>query len=351
MILRISLLFMLALVAPATAGNVFAIDKIRVDVRADSATQARRLGITRAQKSALQQVLRRVTRATDWPKLDEIALPAAETLVKDFRVTQEKRSGTRYLATLSFTFKANQIRQILTEAELPIVTTQGEPVLVLPVLEGPDSLELWRTHWWRKAWDSQDLSNHTVPVFMPSNDLDDEQSATPEQVLLGNAAAIQALSQRYGTARVLVVHAIGDVANELSIRSILHGPDGMVEQIYKFDGEQAEIGPQAVVTILDALATPWKRQAAILATEQLGLLVKARYPNFAGWQDLLTRLEAADLVRRVELHEVSIRQSFFTLAHIGSLAQLQANLRRQNLALEDQGGYWELLQMAGSARR
>ena len=70
--IRLIFAFGLFLATPVAAGNVFQVDRIKVDVSATSTTLARSTALQQGQARALTTAMRRLDKQEEWEKLPDI---------------------------------------------------------------------------------------------------------------------------------------------------------------------------------------------------------------------------------------------------------------------------------------
>ncbi len=329
---------------PGYAGNVFTVDKIRVDARADSTTQARTKALRIGQHKAMAVMLRRLSRKQEWNLLPDVRTLDVDSLVEGFRVSGEKTSPGRYLATLSIQFKPNPLRRLLLEEGIAVSGTQNRSALLLPVLETPKGLQLWGKNWWRESWLSRDLNNNPAPLTLPLGDLDDRKIATAEDVLNGHSLKLRQLNRRYATDTAIVVHALADVNGQLGVTAYIFEPtkSDVIVKTYRSGESPQKISSLAIDDLMAILAERWKQVAAVIGDEVSRLQIRVDYKSLNGWRQVLTRFNEVDLVREVTIIELSAAHAYLDIAYIGSITQLTDGLRRRELALSEAETGWQV---------
>ena len=79
--IRLIFAFGLFLATPVAAGNVFQVDRIKVDVSATSTTLARSTALQQGQARALTTAMRRLAKQEEWEKLPDIRTLDIENMV------------------------------------------------------------------------------------------------------------------------------------------------------------------------------------------------------------------------------------------------------------------------------
>lgn len=340
---RIFFAFCLLFANPAWAGNVFQVDRIKVDVSAASTTLARATALQRGQAEALTKAMQRLVKQEEWERLPDIRTLDIENLVEVLRISDEKTGPTRYLASLSVEFKRGPLRDLLRSYGMAVTEVQNKPALLLPVLEDLQGLQAWGEHWWQQGWQNFDIDNNPAPLMLPMGDIEDSMIANAEDILIGDPIKLQTLNDRYGTQTVIVAHALADVEGQLGVTAYIFGAESsdVIVRTYRTGQPHEDMGRVAVDEISAALAERWKQVAAVASDERQMLRVRAAYPGLKDWTRLLSRLNEAKLVRDVTIVELAKNYAYVDIAYIGSVSQLGGNLGQRGLVLaEQETGGW-----------
>lgn len=332
--------------APAQAGSVFEVAKIKVDASAASTTLARNTALRNGQQKALAIAMRRLAKQEEWDLLPDITTLDIEDLVEGFRVSNEKTGPGRYLATLSVQFKPAPLRQLLRQYGVAVTEAQSSPALLLPVLEDLQGLQAWGEHWWQQGWIDHDIDNNPAPLLLPLGDLEDTVLANAEDILIGDPNKLQALNLRYGTDTVIVVHALADIDGQLGVTAYIFGDSesDVIVKTYRTGASHEEMGAIAIADITSILAERWKSVASVASDEMQALQVRASYADLAGWTAMLELMNEADFVRSVTIVELTRDYAYVDLAYIGSVDQLGGNLQQRGLILAgDEESGWQVV--------
>jgi hypothetical protein len=171
----------------AAQADVFVVRGIKVDVTAASTAVARDKALAMGERAAFRELLERLTLRVDHPRLPAFSANDIAAFVTDFEVAEEKASAVRYLATLNYNFKADDVRRLLIDRQIAFAETTSKPVLVLPVYQAAGFLLLWDDpNPWRKAWTERPEKFSLVPSILPKGDLPDIAMIGPEQAVAGD---------------------------------------------------------------------------------------------------------------------------------------------------------------------
>ena len=337
----------------AATEEVFAISDVAVDVTAETAAAASFQAIAAGQRRALDRLLRRITLSADYERHPDLTDDVIATLVQDLVIQEEKRSSTRYIATLTFRFKQGEVRRLLRRQGIPFTETRSKPVLVLPVYEAAGAQFLWdEPNPWRAAWNRHPGEpDSLLPLVLPDGDLVDVGAIGPAQALAGDTARLGEIGARYGVEDTLVAHAVlaVDFANDaprLDITLKRFGRSGERVIVDGLAGSQAQ-GTDAllaagVARVIERMRERWKRDTVLRFGDEARLSVSVPLRDLAEWLEIRERLRAVAVVSQVELGELSRRRAQIVLHFLGAPAQLTLSLAQSDLDLSQEDGFWTL---------
>ena len=318
-----------------SAGNIYAVNGVKVDASAANSADARELAMREGQGLAINTVFRRLTLSSYWdqlPSSDELNL---DSFVEGFRVADERTSPTRYIAKLSISFKPDAVREALLSRDIPIGEMRAAPALLLPIMEDREGLFLWGRNWWGDIWSKADLENSLSPLLLPLGDIADTSEASAIDVLSGNRLAIDQLKLRYNVDIVYVVHALADIEGQLGVTVYNYTPDAVDVDVLSYVGQDphAYYGEIAVNEIIDKVTESWKLKTVIGSDSRTQLVTQVAFSGFNEWKSITDRLSATSLIRDVKIKELSRSFAVVSFSFIGSVDQVRTNLLQSGLSL------------------
>src|SRR5215471_10612918 len=201
-------LLTLPALAQTRSSSVYTVTDVAVDATAQSAVQAREIARADGERRAFRTLMERLTPKQDWSRLPKVTDSDLFALVQDFEVTSERSSTVRYLATLTFRFRAEPVRRLLRDRGIAFAETPSKPLVVLPVFSAGNRAVLWEDpNPWRAAWGHQSAREGLVPVQVPAGDLAAVQAIDTQQALKRDKDALAAIGRRYENADVVVSQA------------------------------------------------------------------------------------------------------------------------------------------------
>jgi len=257
--------FMLIAISPVfssawASDDVFVVPRVSVAEQGKSAIEAKRMAEIKGRRVAMDTLLRRIVARDDWEFLPNLAQGVAlidstdrsadisatedvpgqgqdfdpynpnqqvsgrfeaagkqiislddrqlQSMEQSFEVNEEKSSPTTYRAFITYSFKPDEVRNLLINASIPYSETQTRSALVLPVLETTNGLYLWeRNNPWLRAWQNRILKHELTPISAPLGDLEDTGLISAKQAMRLDKQKLQAITERYGVAQVIIAHA------------------------------------------------------------------------------------------------------------------------------------------------
>ncbi|WP_135076794.1 DUF2066 domain-containing protein [Terasakiella sp. SH-1] len=345
--------------SPVYGADVFEVKGIYVDVTAKSVTEARKKAMREGEGRAFAILLKRLTMKDDRGLLPWIEPRHRAQYIRDFSVTGEKSSSVRYLATYSYHFKPDAIRNLLKARGIAFAETISKPVLVLPLFENGQQATLWNDpNPWREAWSGLGVQHGLVPIALPLGDLADISGVSIQQAAGADEAAMMDMANRYGVNSAVVAHMVvtgRDQAGQPNNVDLVINRVGS-----KYAGRMTLLGvaaqegetsqaflKRAAMEVADVIEESWKRDNLL----QFGMVdvlpVNLNIRNLKEWLSVQERLKKVPVVRRVELALLSRDAVQLNLHFIGKLDQLISSLRQVDLDLAVTGESWSLVNLSG----
>ncbi len=326
------------------SSDIYTVTGVSVDATGADAAQAREKALTQGRIKAADEVLRRFTLYSDWPRLPELTAADGELLVTGIGIANERASGTRYLGDVTARLNPQQVRRFLRQSGVRFTENQAAPSLLLPVLDTPGVRVLFdEPNPWRAAWESIGLSNSLVPIRLALGDLQDFSAIDAGGAIGADWAALEQIASRYGVEQVLVAHARGGDGNQLEVTLYRVTPRGVDETRRTFQGETIEAASLAGAQgIRNSLIASWKTQNAVAFGLEQTVAVSVEFASLAEWTAIRQRLNSASIVQSVDVVAVSPRGAQVNLRVSGPMPALRSNLAQRQLRLLDEGGVWTL---------
>lgn len=334
----------LALVAAAGAGaqadETFTVSAIRVDASGASAVEARNAAIAGGREQAWQTLYRRLTRQQDWarqPKLDPQQL---QRYITSYYPSAERRSTTRYVAEVTYTFNRDAVARLLQSAKIAYTVTQAKRVLLVPMAPG-----YGRWSGWTAALANPRLSGGLVPFVLPAGDAQD--MAVLGGLPFENAgwSDIAAVAARRGANEAVLVQAIpsGDKLI-LTLRRL--GPNQVPvkagAETALLQGGAASTYAAAADIAVRTMDDLWKTRTAVDFSRKASLTAEVRLTSLDRFALEQRQLNQTPNVAEVSVQALNTGMARLTIVYQGTLEQLQESLTQAGFVLARQGEGWQL---------
>lgn len=335
------LLFVALTLAAGTAAHAetYTVEDVPAQASAGSPLAARDAALTKAQRDALDILLKRLvtpgTEASLPPVTDDLVF---KTML-GFEVRQEKTSATTYTALISVEFRKDAVDELLAGAGVGFVEQAARPLAVVPLLVNTDgSLVLFDGDSpWRDAWGRRDGQTDPQRLVVPVGDLQDLQALTPQMAQAGDPGGLALIAQHYDAGGALLVTAMVTAAG-LSVSAADPG------QAPFYDGHFAPGAyDEAVAATAAAIQARFRSLNEVPAGPPATLDARAFFEGLRGWRDLKQTLEGVPGVRRVMVRRLIVGEAAITIDYQGDPSTLRAALAQRGVGLNlGPDGGWEV---------
>ena len=329
--------------------DVFEVNGVRLDVTSSSASNARKKALIKGESKAFYSLLDRLILSSDKKRIPKFTPEKITNFVRDFEVVSEKTSTVRYLATLNFRFKADLIRNLLVELNIPFAELKSDPVLVLPVFQKINTKMFWDDpNTWRQAWQKSDNKNGLVPFVYPLGDLRDMQTIDIQSALAGKTKALSDIGEIYKSQKIAVAYAVLRENLNIASRSLdvflsVHERGKPVSRhrltIEGSEGE-AEINllRRAAMQCSDVVNDQWKEKNLLDLSKSNIAAVTIPINGLHHWIQITNRLNKIFLSTKLELVLMSIDEIRLNIHYVGRMNQLISALAQAGLNLIKEDG-------------
>lgn len=327
----------------AVPEGLFEVRGIAVDVTAQTAAAAREQALAKGAREAFWQLIDRLTLSSDRAKIGQVSDAQIETMIRDLSVAGEKYSSVRYLATLDFTFKEEEVRSLLGRRNVPYAVTQAKTLVVLPVLRSEGSLVLWEEpNPWFDAWRGLP-GGQLVPVMVPLGDLTDVEIIGAEDAAVGEPQKIAEITTRYEASEALVPFAVLSTdaatgASEVAVALTLYGAEGPrrgpTRRYAAGEGENVEqLLARAAEATMTEVQNQWKRENLVIAGNASMESVAVPITGLNDWLTVRRRLERVQTIEKIDVVLLSRSLAVINIHHFGTAEQLGLALEQEDLIL------------------
>jgi hypothetical protein len=333
------LFFALALfaLAPLSAARAepdpFTVTNIPVDATAASAVEAQTIAINSGKARAWQTVLRRLIKPEDVakvPTLDDVSLTR---LIASYMPQNEKRSTTRYVASMTYSFNPAAVRHLFRTSNIAYTDAQTHPILILamsPRWEGRSP--------WAAAWATPLYSHAALPLVLPYGDaLDQEQLTNVNFNQTAWPDVEPSASRVHATEAVLVQLNVSGSQTIIKMKRIGLGTSPPIPDV-TVPGVPPVNLKVAAAAVAAAITNYWKSRTAIDFGKRSRLSADVSIDSLQQWGDLLAKLGTVSTLTDVGVTAMDTGMARVNLTYVGTADQLRDNLAQAKVTLDAKGG-------------
>jgi hypothetical protein len=322
----------------AAAEDIYTVSGIHVDASGASSSVAQLTALAQGRPKAWAILYKRITRAQDaarQPQLDDVQL---QRIIRTFIVSGERRSTTRYVATVSYTFSPEAVQRILQSSSIAFAQSQAKRILVIPLAPSYS-----HSSGWTAALASPRFSTSVVPFALPGGadqaafgglTLDSATWAEvgPAAARMHASEAVLMLAAPNGNKLTVTLKRVG--AGQLPVKSSVDVPmsPGGAPATYSVAADAA----------VHALEEMWKAHSAVDFSQTGRLTAGVRIASLTQWGSLQAQMATVPNLSGVTVQAIDIGEARVTLTYLGSVDQLRDALAAQGVSLTSRGGEWSL---------
>jgi len=319
----------------ARADDIFAVSGIHVDASGPSASAAQLTALVQGRPKAWSILYKRVTKQQDWgrqPNLDDASL---QRIIRTFIAKNEKRSTTRYVADVTYTFSPEGVGRVLQGSNIGYTQLQVKRIILVPMAPTYTSSSLWTA-----AFSGTRYSGSSVPFSLPS---------PADQGVLGTFDAVnwndvQPIAARVRATEAVLVQVLpnGDhLTINLKRLGVGQFPTKTTFDVPLQKGGAAGTYSNAADAAVHGIEDLWRTHAAEIAPVGR-LTADVRIASLAQFSALQTQLMSVANVTAVTVVAMDIGEARVTVAYLGNTDALKDALASHGVSLAKSGGDWTL---------
>jgi hypothetical protein len=341
------ILLVLALAAwglPALAADPpYTVSDVHVDATGASTAEASNTALEQGRPKAWQILYRRLTRQQDWARQPDLDSAALLRISRGTIVANERRSTTRYVADVTYSFNPEAVARLLQSAGIAYTQGAARRILLVPMSPG------FQLGPWAQALNAPALKGSVVP-FAVAGDAD---AASLKDLNFDTAAwnDVAAAARRANASEAALVQS--DYANSkltVSIRRLGAGEVPAKTQVdVPLQQTLSATYPSAAAAAMGAIEDMWKTRAAIDYSRGGKLTANVRMASLQQWGAIQTALAGVDNITGVTVNAMDIGYAQISISYTGSAEQLRDMLGGAGLTLAPVKGQasWTLAMNGG----
>ena len=278
-----------------------------------------------------------------------------QNMIQGIKISNEKMTGTRYIADVSFRFNKSAVeRFFLNKRGTDVERTPERPTLILPFLQDGNQTILWDgDNPWRRAWDKTENLSRLTPIYLPLGDLSDRRNISDIQALTSGRPRVMDMAKRYGAGQAIATIFMQDGPTNLdrpneasrvdneppSARIFLFGynddPSMQLSDTLRVQADrESELYQRGIEAVVEWLEDRW---AMLNQTGQMrDNVIEARilFSNLEAWVSLSEKLRALEQIEAIEVNRLKQGVAETNLTFSGTIDGLRIALRREGFVLE-----------------
>ncbi len=339
-----------SLSASAMENPLYTITGVEVDVRAETAAEAKKLAITEANVKAFALFAQRVGGDAIADRLSDIPSRRIDAMLDSLSIEQESTGPKRYIGKLTVRFLPGNMRKLMSELGVGYNEKLAGKTVVVPVWRTPEGVVVWEDNPWRTAWLSLRAENSLVPLIVPLGDLADTDTLTAELAASRDQASLEAIRLRYEADAIVVAEASAVDADTVQANMIGTSAIGKLEFDKAYiaeDGGGVETAARiAALRFHQVMLSRWKKEnEAAPVTQSLPIAtlpVAVAFFSNEEWSALRARILATPGISGVDISTISQGGAIVQLSYVTGFEQMRQSLWSAGLALQNVGGTWVL---------
>jgi len=346
----------LAFLLPGAARAVdltYTVSGIHVDATAASASAAQAIAIDQGRPRAWDVLFKRIAKQADWskePKLDGAGL---RRLSRGFSVANEKRSTTRYVADVTYTFSPEAVAKVMGTISTAYRLSSGmRRILLIPMAPNFD-----RASAWTSAFSSPRFGASMVPFAVPTGDAPDVAALSRLQFDATNWADVEIVAARIHATEAVLALAIPLTQGGTSINDKMTGKVqvwlrriGVAETPTKTSVDvpliknPAQTYPLAADAAVHAIEVMFQQKPAIEYGARATMSADVHIDSLQQWAAMQNSFGLVTNVVAVQIVAMDIGLVRINLTYQGTTDQLHDALVPIGIALTRDGdaGQWQM---------
>ncbi len=341
--------------SPVFAGSI-TVENIVVDVSAANAVQAREKAFEEAQIKGYKILAEKFLSAEELEHFETPDIDTVSIFVKDFEVTKEKLSATRYAGTYKIRYSDKAFSQKNADSAANNLTPSSQQgnVLVLPFFEDAGYSTIWRPNPFMQAWVSARNSNSAAPSIVPLGDTQDISAIRDNQALRYNPANVENLKKRYSAEQAAILMAtpefLSDGTQKISVgiyQAKSYGPELLRQiSVRSYPGEIREQLYSRVVNEVNKVFLSNGKNQPVAAQKPLPeeqpltgpvkvMVAQVNFSTMRQWVDTKRSIERTRGIRSINVKSLSPRSATLMIDYQGGIESLRGGLQQNGIGLNN----------------
>jgi hypothetical protein len=329
----------------AHASDAFKVGNVHVDANGYSASVAQSVAFAQGRPRAWQIIYRRLTRQQDWDKQPQLDDTQLQRLIRNFTITNERRSTTRYTADITYNFNPAAVAKVLRDSNIAFAQGSARHILLVPM-----DPQYTRGSPWTNAFVAPRFADAIVPFSLPAGD-----AGALAHVNFENASWMEVADSALRAHATEAVFVLLQTEPRLHKLAITVKRVGVGETPMQSTAEIAYVQtalstyPAAADQAMSLIAELWKQRTAVDFGQRGTVTVDVRVGSLLQWASVQAAIATVPNVTGTRVVAMDIGEARLTLNYLGTMDQLHVALSQANLQLSNSNpatntGEWTLHQ-------
>jgi len=321
--------------APAHAvGSLFVVRGVQVEATGESGPKACDAAYSQGHSVAWTHLIHRIVPQADWEKVSQPSAEELNAFVSGYEVSGEKRSTSKCIASMTYLFKADLVKQFLRGKGIAYADRRGPATLAIPLYDTPEGTRLWGDdNLWLGAFRAVKLENELIPVEAPYGDDGDKAAIPPGASLGADWVTYKTIADKYGMKAVLVARATyANGEAKVTAQLVTENSTEDYTAIGTADDERGALAA-AVRNLGAVMNEKWKDSAAIDNSISAYISVWAPYSSLGQRRTIEERLRKIQNVLEVSVTRVTVSGMAVGLRYRGRNDQFEQALKQANFGI------------------
>ncbi len=326
------------------ADSAYTVDRIKVDVTADNAAEAREQAFNKAQVKAFGILAGRLLSSGERAGFEMPPPDTISSLIQDYEILDEQLSQVRYVGTYRFRFRERAVGDFFSNKGVAHTDDSSKPVLVIPFYQRGSRNLLWSdNNPWLSAWRRNSSRRGLVPVVVPIGDLEDITEISEEKALASDWSKADQMRRRYGAGEIIVLLAVpawnqnGQITGlRVDFYTLEDSHPGYASNINierKTGERRQELFNRATREVKERLQQIWKDMTIVDPRQTNEIMVRVRFGNVGEWVATKSALDGIKMLDELKVQSLTSSEAFLNIKFRGDESRLRLALSQKDLTL------------------
>lgn len=314
--------------------------KIKVDVTAVNASQARQRAMDEASRRAFLIVAEKISSAEGVEKLSRLNNDQIANFIKEIDIVEEKSSDVRYISTLSISINGDLLKEYMQEQEIPFMFDSKAKAVVIPVFQefSGASPVLWEHgNLWRSAWETRSYKVEQISFFPLVSDAANYVAMDALKAITLDGRAFEAVVKNSETRNIYVAFAQfnGIDSMTVAISSPQAGQIGSFEIAGSI--QDNEFLEKAIQKTIEIIRNDLEKKNISESSSMSELDALYQYDTLREWLALEQKLKDIRYIDDLQVGAMGNGKVQFKIQYMGSMENLLDALRKNGMDLRPSG--------------